>query len=114
MNKHNIQVGQKVWVVDRYRRSAKASEPQEVVVTAVGRKYFSLENIRGNFDLETLKLVSQYSSSLTIYLSLQQLEDENEIAELSRSIRASFGQYGNLPFTLDQLRKIAEIINITQ
>lgn len=107
-----VVVGQKVWVnpssLWRSRR-----EPFEATVSKVGRKYFELmECPREKYDLETLRQVTETNYENKVYLKLQDILDEKEHQKLSDEIKRAFNGYGKLQYSLEQLRKIAEIVGL--
>lgn len=105
-------VGQKVWVKpSSLWRSRK--EPFEATVSKVGRKYFELtECPREKYDLETLRQVTETNYENKVYLQLQDILDEKEHLRLSDEIRRAFNGYGKLQYSLEQLRKIAEVVGL--
>ena len=107
-----VVVGQKVWVnpssLWRSRR-----EPFEATVSKVGRKYFELmECSREKYDLETLRQVTETNYENKVYLKLQDVLDEKEHQKLSDEIKRAFNGYGEIQYSLEQLRKIAEILGL--
>lgn len=107
-----IQKGQKVWVKPSVFYKEK-TEPFEATVLKVGRKYFELTEMLGTrYDLETLKQVTGNYFVNQVYINLQDIFDEDEHKKLSSDIRRAFNGYGKLNYTLEQLRKIAEIIGL--
>lgn len=106
-----IKINQKVWVTPGHYDNK--TEPYEAVVTKVGNKYFELNNnAREKFDNKTLKQSNGINYNTQVYISLQQIQDKKEHKQLSNFIRTKFGSYGNIPFSLDKLRQIAEILEI--
>lgn len=107
-----VVVGQKVWVnPSSFRRSIR--EPFEATVSKVGRKYFELmECPREKYDLETLRQVTETNYENKVHLKLQDIFDEKEHQKLSDEIKRAFNGYGKLQYSLEQLRKIAEIVGL--
>ena len=107
-----VVVGQKVWVnPSSLRRSRR--EPFEATVSKVGRKYFELtECPREKYDLETLRQVTETNYENKVYLKLQDILDEKEHQKLSDEIKRAFNGYGKLQYSLEQLRKVAEIVGL--
>ncbi len=69
--------GQTVWVKPIRNAARHNAKVKEVVITTVGRKYFTLEGwdfARKKFSIETLEEVSEYSADYEVYLSLEDLE----------------------------------------
>ncbi len=108
-NPHNIKVGQIVWVYAHDGRKHSSLTNKEV--TSVGRKYFQIG--RDKFSLEDLSEVKNYGYPDQVYLTQQERLDEEEADRLEGKIRQSFPSYGGPKFTLDQLRRIAAIIDET-
>lgn len=80
MNKHNLKVGQHVFVEHDFDRG----KPTEYVITKIGRKWveYNYENSRfiaprGRFDLETL----QAEGRGTVWLSLEQRTEHKILTE---------------------------------
>jgi hypothetical protein len=108
--RHPIVVGQKVWVYTSSFFGSK-KEPFEATVSKVGKKYFELaECPRQKYDLKTLKQVTESICQNKIYLKLQDILDEKEHQRLSDEIKRAFNGNAKLKYSLEQLRKIAEII----
>lgn len=85
---------------------------REVKVTKVGRKYFYTDRFNNKkFSLEEMRDVSEYSAEWKVYLSKQDIIDEIECDKLAYKIRCQIGSYGKTNLTLDQLRRINEIIS---
>ena len=110
MTTDKIYTGQIVWVKPSGLYRSKR-EPYEATVSKVGRKYFELlEHNRSKFRIDDLKQETDTNYAAIVYLTHQDILDEDEHAKLSETVRASFQSYGILPYSLDQLRKIIEII----
>ena len=106
-----VVVGQKVWVNPSSLWRSRI-EPFEATVSKVGRKYFELiECPREKYDLETLRQVTETNYENKVYLKLQDILDEKEHQKLSDEIKRAFNGFGKLQYSLEQLRKIAEIVN---
>lgn len=82
----------------------------EYKISKIGNKYFECEEIRGKFNKETLKFVSEYSSSLQLYIEKQNVLDLKEREKLHESIRNKIPSYGNINISLEDLRIINEIL----
>lgn len=110
MNK--LKVGQTVWLV---KKNQPNIPPLERTVRTVGRKYFELSGEIGTrFFIETLELDNGYSGGYaTVYLSLQDIEDEREYRAITRRLAGMFNYmtWKNGRLTLAQLRQIEAIIN---
>lgn len=110
MNK--IEVGTKLYLkpVNNMARYGKV-EIKEVEVTKVGRKYFEVDGFsRTKFAIEGLKQFTKYSPDWEVYFSKQDILDETEHENLTGEIKSVFKPYGKIDLTLDQLRRIKEII----
>ncbi len=53
--------------------------------------------------------VSEYSSNFTIYLSLTEIAEKNELRALNSKMEKQF-RYGRSSFSLEQLRKVEMIL----
>lgn len=107
-----VVVGQKVWVNPSSLWTNKR-EPFEATVSKVGRKYFELDECpREKYDLETLRQVTETNYQNKVYIKLQDILDEKEHQKLSDEIKRAFNGYGKLQYSLEQLRKIAEIVGL--
>jgi hypothetical protein len=89
----------------------------EVIVSKVGRKYFSvIEDGRPfteiQFSIEDRIEKTEYSAGWCIYESAKEYEDEKESSSICREIKESF-EYGNnrKKLSLHALRKIKEILD---
>jgi hypothetical protein len=51
-----------------------------------------------------------YSSQWSCYLSMKEIEDEDEAYKIGESLRGIFGHYGRIDLSLDQLRRIKSIV----
>ena len=103
MNKHNLKVGQTVFVIGTQRHSK--SELRESQIIKVGKKYFTLDN-REQFELETLTHKTIYTPSYEIYLHRKDYDDIVERNQIESQVRTVFGNYGKVKLSLDTLRKI--------
>jgi len=77
----------------------------------VGRKYFELDGYyRCKFEIDTMIQSNETNYRDKCYLTLQEILDEKEQSKLSSEVRLFFSGYGKVNLTLEQLRKINEII----
>ncbi len=108
-----LEVGQTVYVQPIGNKRRYTSDIAEAKVSKIGKKYFELEGYyRERFYLDSgLNDGRGYISDYHVRLSLQEIEDEKEITELSHFIGDRF-QYGQNrdQLSLEQLRKIKAII----
>lgn len=87
-----------------------------MVVTAVGRKYFTLRykdwNIFVDFHIDTWRQKTQYCEDHKLYESEQDWSNEKEEKEICDLIRSKF-EYGHnrLKVSLDDLRVVKDILN---
>ncbi|WP_413154934.1 hypothetical protein [Bacillus subtilis] len=90
----------------------------EKVVLKKGRKYFYVGNTGETetrrmfkFSLEDMKEVTEYSPDWELYLSKQEIIDKEEKKKLMSDIRSVFDRWSTADLTLDQLRRVHEIIS---
>lgn len=84
---------------------------EEDKIKKIGIKYIELENSRSKFIIDGLIENSKYGIVRKIYLSKQELEDIQELNFIAKYIRKLFIGHGTPSFTLDQLRRINNILN---
>jgi hypothetical protein len=109
---NEIVVGMTVYLKPINNAARRSKDVQEGIVSKVGRKYFEVEGFyRTKFSIDELIEVSEYAPDWKVYLSKQELLDEQEFENLLRDIRLFFSNYGKVNLTLDQLRKIKVIIS---
>ena len=109
-----LQVGQTVYVKSLTLYSNKGKQDIETgVVSKIGNKFFELEGprwFRKRFVLSTMLNDGRgYTSSLKVYLSMQEIEDEKEASHLAQELRQYFEYVNNL--TLDQARRVKAIVD---
>ncbi|WP_444559018.1 beta barrel domain-containing protein [Bacillus stercoris] len=90
----------------------------EKVVLKKGRKYFYVGNTvetetrrMFKFSLEDMREVTEYSPDWELYLSKQEIIDKEEKKKLMSDIRSVFDRWSTADLTLDQLRRVHEIIS---
>lgn len=112
-----MKTGDKVFLkaVGNKARNRKETYVEEYVVGKIGKKYFEVNNAsNGNhsikFRLDGLRQHTDYEPDWALYFSMQEILDEEESERLNRKIREKFS-YGKIDLTLDQLRRISQIIN---
>ena len=89
MNTHKLTAGQKVWLEKSAYRESEISEPIEVTITKVGRKYFEIDHV----DCRFAKF------------------DKRERDRLLKEIRMYFTYHSSCyKLDLDDIRKIHSII----
>lgn len=125
MNKEDIKVGRKVGIktvgnASRY----KGSEYYEGIITKVGRKYFYVtipgkQYIHGTniedgipFKLETFFQKTDYSAIFEVYPDLQTAKESEQIKTVIAKIREGLSYGSWRDYTLDDMKKVADILNI--
>lgn len=104
-------VGQKLWLVRSHHYRNDDRTQKEVTISKVGKKYFELEDYpRAKFEIETLKQVTENNYIDRCHLTLQEILDAREFDKLVGEIKNIFGGYGKPKLTLDQLRKIKDVV----
>ncbi|MGF2740747.1 MULTISPECIES: hypothetical protein [unclassified Bacillus (in: firmicutes)] len=93
-------------------------EVLEKTVLKKGKKYFYIGNMGETetrrmlkFSLEDMTQVTEYSADWELYLSKQEIIDEEEKEKLIFEIRSVFNRWSSVDLTLDQLRRIHAIIS---
>lgn len=114
-----LAIGETVYLksVGNNARYDKEVRIVEFVVKKVGRKYFEVGEPDDNnprhfikFNVEDMCQTTIYAADWQLYLSKQEILDEEEARKLTREIRDVFDRYGKVDLTLEQLRKIKAII----
>lgn len=82
----------------------------EYEISKIGNKYFECVNRRGRFFNDTLKFDSQFSNATQLYTDKQYISDIIEIGKLESKIRNVIKPYGRTILSLEDLRKIDEIL----
>lgn len=110
-----MEVGQKIYLKPVNNRERGIRDIREyikkVTVSKVGRKYFEVEEMNMKFDLVEMRDVSQYVAEYEVYLSKQEILDELEFKELAFKVKTIFNGYSDPKLTLEQLRRIVDIIS---
>lgn len=111
MNKHNLIVGQIVWVIVGGFRSKDKAVSHKTTIESIGRKYFTISyDSRYKFDLGTLKCIEtgRFIVCLDIEIYNQELELENYRGILLGALNwSSIKNY-----TIEQLKQVIETLNI--
>lgn len=89
----------------------------EATVKSVGSKYIT--TISGNWNTERkFEIDNEFreyytigSSDYQLFLSKEQIEEDNEAILLEDHLRNIFKQYGKINLSLDQLRRIKVIVD---
>lgn len=113
MNK-KLFVGQKVWVKSS-NFWKKYKEPFEATVSKVGNKFFQIEELKNErFFLDTFRQETVTNYESRIYLTLQEILDEDEKENLCSELYRFFNTSGNLKkidvAALRLIRKITLIV----
>lgn len=110
----NLKVGQKVYVkrIGNAARGPRGSYYTEETIRTVGRKWFTLESWPSDrFSIEDMIEDSHgYSATLCVYLTEQEILDDQEYSTLKAEITEYFSWMKQHKPTLDQLRRISQII----
>ena len=106
-----MEVGQKVYL--KNRNHGNINEITESQISKIGRKYFYVgPHSELKFNINTLAQESgQYSPNWVIYLSMQEILDEEEYSSTARHIEKIISSPYYNKITLDQLRQIKRIID---
>ena len=112
--KPKVEIGQEMCIVSTDSRNCSTFT---VKVTKVGRKYFTVSNVKEGYKYPTVEfeINDWYQKgdyrSWTLYLNLQEYEEVLEIDRLNSQIRTCFSSvYGKSKLSLDQLKRINSII----
>ncbi|WP_339193965.1 hypothetical protein MKY95_19370 [Paenibacillus sp. FSL P4-0176] len=97
-------------------RNHKSPEIAEYVIDKIGRKYFDVRSVKNKNTIITFEIVTKrqrtnYEPDWKLYFSKQEILDEEETKRITSNLRERFGRYGTVDLTLDQLRRIEQIIN---
>jgi hypothetical protein len=112
-----MNVGDKVFLkaVGNNARGRKEVLIEEYQIVKIGRKYFEVSKENSSwtikFHIDGKRQVTDYTPDWSLYFSKQEILDEQEVSKLTGSIKKVFDTYGKVNLTLDQLRRINEIIN---
>jgi|WetSurMetagenome_2_1015567.scaffolds.fasta_scaffold695503_2 hypothetical protein len=108
-----LQIGQKIYVKRFNARNREADDIREAIINKIGKKYFYLNEYPWvKFSISEMRDISNYASDYGIYLSEQEIKDEKEYFEKLKFLKDTFDYCrGKKNFTLDQLKKICNIIN---
>lgn len=114
--KEKLVVGNTVFLKPLYNKARYSSDIEKGVITKIGRKYFEVSTYDDmsfpiKFIIETMLQQTDYSPNWKVYLSEQEILDEKESQNLIMSITKYVGLHGEKSLSLDQLRRIYNIIN---
>lgn len=112
-----MKVGDKVYLKPvnnqaRYIKNTLLDNIKEATIEKIGKKYFYIKEYPiYKFGIEKMQDISNYCANYEVYLSLQEIKDEEEYSNLLRDIDRELNKYGKIDLSLEQLRKIKEIID---
>jgi len=111
-----MQVGDNVYLKPSNNAARRTTEIREWKIKSVGRKYFEAwdgerDHSAMKFYIDGFKQVTNYTPDWIVYFSKQEILDENEFYKLFNDIRTVFNGYSKPKLTLEQLRKIKNIID---
>jgi len=117
MTKQNPIVGQTLYslnVCNAARNCEQVLTP--MIVTKVGRKYFTAQPDGKSYGARDYHLGSwrqktEYSPDSELYADPEEWENEKAAFEISKRIRREFNHFSKPSQTLDQLRRIAAILD---
>jgi hypothetical protein len=107
-----IKIGLKIYLKPIGNMLRCRKEIKECTISKIGRKYFEVEEIPNiKFQIENLRQVTNYTPDWKVYFSKQEILDEQEYDELFTELRKIFSERNKTDLTLEQLRKIKEIVS---
>lgn len=112
--KHKLTIGQEVFVAAIDQRTMRYGGLYKATISKVGRDYFYIEERFRTlkFSTETLKEQTSGNYPHKVYLTEQELLDENEKRMLKERLDSFFGFSGSShSLSLDQLKRIQEIVD---
>lgn len=97
-----------VWIGDRrYKHDSR-----EVTVAKVGRKYFEVSGMKCQFFIEDWTEKWEFGGSdWQLWESKELYEEYGELVKLNDTFKSLFGGWGKPKITLDQARRIKEILD---
>lgn len=113
--KMNVVVGQQVWIKPSGNVARRFTTPIPGVVVNVGNKYFNVKfnGARGGvakFHVLNGREVTEYTADWVVYLTKQEIDDEQETALLRKQIAVEEFGIGSKPLPLETLREIMALI----
>lgn len=121
MKKFDLQVGMTVFLAPIGNQARRSSEIETRIVKRIGRKYFEVWD--GKHEYSTVKFYLEnfqqenggYIANWSIYKSEQEILDAREMNSLNHFFKYGiFGGYTNSELSLDQLRRMKEIVEEEQ
>lgn len=121
MNKTDLKIGHPIWTkkygnAARYLNEKKPFEDyiSEYKITKIGNKYFTAKQTIHSWEkqFEILNGFEKdgFNGGEQAYLSKQEIYDEDEHQKLLFKLKKSFDWVSSKKFTLDQLKRINEIV----
>jgi hypothetical protein len=113
----NLEVGSTILLkaIGNNARYGREDHIEEGTIQKVGRKLVDVSRKDFSFiikiRIDTMCENSDYPS-WRLYLSQQEIEEEKEFGSITDELRKIFGSYGQINLSLDQLRKIKDIITM--
>lgn len=109
-----MKVGQEIWL--RYNGIDRRVDrlPEKHTITKVGNKYFYINQYgrERKFEINTLMEITETNYGRKAYLSLEEINLEDERNLIIKHLRDIFGIYGiTNKYSIDQLRRIKEILS---
>jgi hypothetical protein len=113
-----LEVGKKVLlkaIGNNARRYSDGEHVEEWEIKKIGNKYYDVW--RDNIERTTTKIKIEDNieksnfAGWKAYFSYQEIEEEKEGKLIIKELGNLFSSYGSINLSLDQLRKIKEIIN---
>ena len=109
-----LKLGQTVFVLD-VRNSDNFDKHVKTEITKIGRKYYTVAYKQIEFYInDNTQKENDYSHTWKAYFSEDEHIDEKDADLLYEKIRSFFEKYSknHKKITLEQLRRVAEILNI--
>ena len=104
-------IGQKLYLTPSYLDTRNNSEPKEVTIKKVGKKYFQIEEYpRNKYSIKTLTEVNNTNYKGQCYITLQEILDLKEYSNLLGKFKNLFSYHSKIDISLNQLRKINDIL----
>lgn len=108
----NVSVGQTIYLEPQGNAARRSKEIREAKVESVGRKFFTIEDGTKFFIENGRHNAGQYTSDWQAYESLQEIEYKNLSQRLHDAIKRQFFSGFTPNITLEDLKKISDILKI--